>query len=188
MTYKQHINIYLCTQIQKLIISNKINSVVASVASYGKIYKRAMQTVKTIFIRQPFYLKPLSAIKRAIRKLSLIKNTPKLERVGDTWFGLEQAVDVPFRWSHPIAKLNIQNLSKLTIRVTDPLGRDLHISTKEVMTTVKLNPGETYDIVLSVCDAEDVVLRCDPFNPDSDTRCLGMQYLFITTQQCLVLN
>lgn len=155
---------------------------------YGRIYKRSMQTVKTIFIRQPFYLKPLSAIKQAIRKLSLIKNTPKLERVGDTWFGLEQAVDVPFRWSHPIAKLNIQNLSKLTIRVTDPLGRDLHISTKEVMTTVKLNPGETYDIVLSVYDAEDVVLRCDPFNPDSDTRSLGMQYLFITTQQCMVLN
>lgn len=147
-----------------------------------------MQNTKTIIIRQPFYLKPMAQVKRLFRKISFIKNERKLERNPDTWFGLEQAVDAPFRWSHPVAKLNIQNLETLAVRIMDPLGREVNITTKEVNHTVKLEPGEFYDIVLSVNDAEEVVFRTEPFNPESDTRSLGLQFVYITTTPCMVLN
>lgn len=147
-----------------------------------------MSSKKTIIIRQPFYLKPLASLKRFARKMSFIKSVQKLERNSDTWFGLEHFLDVPFRWSHPIAKLNIQNLETLIICLTDPLGRELNITTREVNQTIKLNAGEFYDIILSVNDASEVVFRTDPFNPENDTRSLGIQFLYITTKQCMVLN
>lgn len=147
-----------------------------------------MNTIKIIYIRQPFYVKYVAAIKRLARSISLIKNVRQLERVNDTWYGLEQANDAPFRWSHPIAKLNIKNLDTVVLRVTDPLGREATILTKEVNHTIKLFPGETYDFVISTQDAEEITIRVDPFNPENDTRSLGLQYLYISTKQCDVLN
>jgi hypothetical protein len=147
-----------------------------------------MSTAKTIHIRQPFYMKYVAAIKRLARSISLIKNVRKLERVSDTWYGLEFANDTPFRWSHPIAKFNVKNLDAVVLRITDPLGREVTIVSKEINHTVKLFPGELYELVISTHDAEEIIVRTDPFNPENDTRSLGLQFLYVSTKQCMVLN
>lgn len=147
-----------------------------------------MNTAKTLKIRQPFYVKYVAAIKRLARSISLIKNVRKLERVSDTWYGLEFANDAPFRWSHPIAKLSVKNLPQVVLRLSDPLGREVTILSKEINHTIKLFPGETYELVISTHDAEEITIRTDPFNPENDTRSLGLQYLHISTEQCVVLN
>lgn len=141
-----------------------------------------------IYIRQPFYLKYVACIKQFLRSVSLIKNDVKLERNQDTWYGLEHANDASFRWSHPIAKLNVKNLPMVALRLSDPLGREVTITAREVNQTLKLTAGETYDIVISTYDAEEITIRTDPFNPENDTRSLGLQYYHIATKHCVVLN
>jgi hypothetical protein len=143
---------------------------------------------RSVVIRQPFYLKYIAAAKKLARKVSFIKNEQRLDRVVDTWYGLEQANDAPFRWSHPIAKLSIKNLDMVVITASDPLGREITIMTKEVNHTVKLVPGELYEFVISTYDAEELWIRTDPFNPENDTRSLGLQYFHIATKQCVILN
>jgi hypothetical protein len=144
--------------------------------------------MKTVTIQQPFYLKYVSALKKLTKKLSRIKTEQKIQRDQDLWYGLEQSDDKPFRWSHPITKLNIQNVDKVVFVFSDPIGREISFKTKEVDYTIKLDPGEEYKVIVSTYDADEITIRIDPFNPDSDTRSLGAQYYSITSEDTLVLN
>tara|TARA_R110000868_G_scaffold9602_3_gene47295 strand:+ start:761 stop:1195 length:435 start_codon:yes stop_codon:yes gene_type:complete len=144
--------------------------------------------MKTVTIQQPFYLKYVSALKKLTKKLSRIKTEQKIQRDQDLWYGLEQSGDKPFRWSHPITKLNIQNVDKVVFVFSDPIGREISFKTKEVDYTIKLDPGEEYKVIVSTYDADEITIRIDPFNPDSDTRSLGAQYYSITSEDTLVLN
>lgn len=144
--------------------------------------------MKVITIQQPFYLKYVSALKKLTKKLSRIKTEPKIQRESDLWYGLEQANDKPFRWSHPITKVNIQNVDKVVFVFSDPIGREMTFKSKEVDHTIKLAPGEEYKVIVSTYDANEISIRIDPFNPDNDTRSLGAQYYSITSEDTLVLN
>lgn len=147
-----------------------------------------MKISKKITIRQPFQYKFISILKRLISKFSLLKNIKKLERNQDSWYGIETANDLPFRWSHPIAKLNIKNLSKITMCISDPLGREITVISKGVNEKVKLDPEKIYEITVFVSDSEEVVIRTDPFNPEKDTRSLGLQYFYISSENTIILN
>jgi hypothetical protein len=128
--------------------------------------------MKVITIQQPFYLKYVASLKKLTKKISRISTEQKIQREQDLWYGLEQANDKPFRWSHPLTKVNIQNVDK----------------TKEVDHTFRLEPGEEYKVIVSTYDATEVTIRIDPFNPDSDTRSLGAQYYSITSEDTVILN
>ena len=141
-----------------------------------------------IKIKQPFYVKYVSALKKLTKKLSRIKTDPNIQRDSEVWYGLEQANDRPFRWSHPITRIKLQNVDQVVIVLSDPLGRELNIKTKEVDQTVKLSPDLEHKIIISTYDADEITLRIDPFNPESDSRSLGAQYYSITSEDTLLLN
>ena len=145
-------------------------------------------TMKVITIQQPFYLKYVASLKKLAKKLSRIKTEKKIQREPDLWYGLEQANDKPFRWSHPLTKVFVQNVDKVVFVFSDPIGREVTFKTKEVDHTFKLEPGEEYKVIVSTYDANEVSIRIDPFNPDSDTRSLGAQYYSITSEDTVILN
>lgn len=144
--------------------------------------------MKVITIQQPFYLKYVAALKKLTKKISRISTEQKIQREQDLWYGLEQANDKPFRWSHPLTKVNIQNVDKVVFVFSDPIGREVSFKTKEVDHTFRLEPGEEYKVIVSTYDAAEVTIRIDPFNPDSDTRSLGAQYYSITSEDTVILN
>lgn len=144
-----------------------------------------MQIVK---IQQPFYLKYVSSLKRLIKKVSRINTKPKIQRESELWYGLEHVNDKPFRWSHPLTKVKIQNVDKVVFVFSDPIGREISFKSKEIDYSIKLLPDEEYKVILSTYDADEIIIRIDPFNPDNDTRSLGAQYYSITSEDTLVLN
>lgn len=117
-----------------------------------------------------------------------MKVVKKLEKVQDHWYGIETTNDLPFRWSHPIAKLNIKNISKVVMCFSDPLGRQVTITSKGVNETIKLEPDVTYEVTVYVNDSDEVIIRTEPFNPEKDTRTLGLQYYYITSENTIVVN
>lgn len=147
-----------------------------------------MKINKKINIRQSFYYKFISLLKKFLIKISFLKCVEKLERHPDNWYAIETASDLPFRWSHPVTKLNIKNLSKVILCFSDPLGREITILTKGVNETIKLEPEQIYEVTLGVNDADEVTIRTEPFNPEKDTRSLGLQFYYITSKNTIVLN
>lgn len=141
-----------------------------------------------IKLKQPFYLKYVSALKKLAKKLSRIKSEPKIQRDSELWYGLEQTSDRPFRWSHPITRLIVQDVDQVVFVLSDPLGREITIKTKEVDRTIKLSPDVEHKIIVSTYDADEITLRIEPFNPESDSRSLGAQYYSITSEDTIVLN
>lgn len=147
-----------------------------------------MKINKKITIRQSFYYKFVSSLKKLLMKISFLKVVEKLERYQDSWYAIETANDLPFRWSHPVTKLNIKNLSKVILCFSDPLGREITIVTKGINETIKLEPEQIYEVTISVNDADEITIRTEPFNPEKDTRSLGLQFYYITSKNTIVLN
>jgi hypothetical protein len=145
-------------------------------------------SIKTIKLNQPFYSKYMSLIKTFAKKISGLKVEKKIQRDNDLWYGLEQANDKPFRWSHPLTKVKIQNVDKTVFVLSDPIGREISFKSKDIDETIVLSPEHQYKIIVSTYGADEITIRVDPFNPESDTRSLGVQYYSITSEDTIVLN
>lgn len=147
-----------------------------------------MKISKKITIRQAFHYKCISFFKKLFTKISFLKLVKKLERNEDYWYAIEIANDLPFRWSHPVAKLNIKNLSKVVLCFSDPLGREITIISKGINEKIKLESEKIYEITVQVNDSDEVLIRTEPFNPEKDTRSLGLQFYYTTSNNVIVLN
>lgn len=139
-------------------------------------------------IKQPFYTRIFSKIKSFLKAITFIKRERGLQYDPDFWHGLENDGNKPFRWSHPSTKLYVQNLNSVVLCISDPLGRYLNIIVNDVNRTIKLTPDLKHKLIISTHGANEILFRVDPFNPDNDTRSLGIQCYYISSTDAIILN
>jgi len=141
-----------------------------------------------IKVKQPFYTRIFSKVKSILKSITFIKREKGLQYDSDFWHGLENDGNKPFRWSHPITKIYVQNLNSVVLCILDPLGRDLNIIVGDVNRTVKLKPDLKHKLIISTHGANEISFRVDPFNPDNDSRSLGIQCYYVCSEDSIILN
>jgi len=141
-----------------------------------------------IKVKQPLFARLFGKIKKCIKKLFFIKTEKRIVFEKSYWHGLEIDDDSPFRWSHPTSKIRTTGVSNIVLYISDPLGRELSILSNNLDTTVQLSAEKRHKIIVSTYGSKEIELRVDPFNPDSDTRSLGIQCYYVCSDDSIVLN
>jgi len=141
-----------------------------------------------IKVKQPFYTRIFSKVKSILKSITFIKREKGLQYDSGFWHGLENDGNKPFRWSHPITKIYVQNLNSVVLCISDPLGRDLNIIVGDVNRTVKLTPDLKHKLIISTHGVNEISFRVEPFNPDNDSRSLGIQCYYVCSEDSIILN
>lgn len=123
-----------------------------------------------IIINQSF----LDRIKN-ILTVRAFNSASTLSLSGTDWHEVEKDLDGnKFRWSFPKTVVTYENISALRIKLTCPVGREIHIFNDRIDFKHKLTPNKPYIFIINTVGTKDLTIETDPYMPENETRSLGL--------------
>ena len=123
-----------------------------------------------IIINQSF----LDRIKN-ILTVRAFNSASTLSLSGTDWHEVEKDLDGnKFRWSFPKPVVTYENISALRVKLTCPVGREVHIFNDRIDFKHKLTPNKPYIFIINTVGTKDLTIETDPYMPENETRSLGL--------------